>query len=84
MNEFAFEVKQKAKIKINIYGKEYILHKPTVDEAHALANTNSSSNLDAAKRFMETLGLPLEVSGDMEIEHFNALLNVITDVNKKK
>lgn len=85
MSEFAFEVKQKTKIKISIYGQEYALHKPTVDEAKVLSEAKSgNSTLDDAKDFMATLGLPREVSGAMEVEHFNMLLNVILDLNKKK
>jgi hypothetical protein len=84
MSEFAFEVKQKTKIKISIYGQEYALHKPTVDEAKVLSEAKSSNTLDDAKDFMATLGLPREVSGAMEVDHFNLLLSVILDLNKKK
>lgn len=83
--EYAFEVKQKTKIKVSIYGKEYELHKPTVDEARTLADSKSGvSSLEDAKKFMQTLGLPLEVSGEMEVDHFNLLLEAILEFNKKK
>jgi hypothetical protein len=82
---YAFEVKQKTKIKVSLYGKDYELHKPTVNEAKLLAEAKSGvSTLDDAKTFMATLGLPMEVSGEMEVEHFNLLLEVILDFNKKK
>jgi hypothetical protein len=85
MTEYAFEVKQKTKIKINLYGKEYELHRPTVDEAKILSEAKSgASTLDDAKSFMSTLGLPIEVSGEMEVEHFNLLLDVVLNFNKKK
>jgi hypothetical protein len=85
MSEYAFEIKQKTKIKISIYGKEYELHRPTVDEAEIIATKDSnSSSLDGAKKFMATLGLPIDVSGQMEVEHFNLLLEAVLDFNKKK
>jgi len=85
MSEYAFEVKQKTKIRVSIYGQDHELHKPTVDEAKLLTEANTGKgNLDDAKDFMATLGLPREVSGAMEVEHFNLLLSVILDLNKKK
>ncbi len=86
MENYAFEIKQKTKIKISIYGKEYELHRPTVDEAEILSKSKSdgSSSLEDAKKFMATLGLPLDVSGQMEVDHFNALLEFVLEMNKKK
>lgn len=82
-----FEVKQSSKIKVNIYGSEYEISKPTVRDAEMLSDLSSGQDdkqrIDSTIGFLEKKGLPAEVSKGMEIEHFKAMVEYIFGAVKK-
>lgn len=84
---FEFEIKQKTKIKVSIYGSEYDLVKPTVSQAKEMSKfadeKDQSKAIEATIDFMELMGLPKEVSSTMEIEHFTQLVEFIVGKVKK-
>lgn len=80
----SFEIKQKTKVKVKIYGQDFELHKPTVGQVESLQKLNMNESSDQAKvfekicDFLNVLGLPKEFSQDMEIEHLTQLVNFLS------
>lgn len=74
-------------LEVNVYGKELKLTKPTVEQtqdyakqAKGISEEESSSLLFD---FLEKLGLPKEVSKEMEVDHLNALCEALMPSKKK-
>lgn len=84
---FDFEIKAKTKIKVGIYDKEYEIFKPTVKQAEFFAKEAGSlddkDKLAKTVEFMSLMGLPKDVSENMEIEHFAQLVEFIVGKVKK-
>lgn len=82
-----FEVKQKTKITVGIYGSEYQLRKPTVSEVELIsqfvADKDSKDQHKYIVELMEKLGLPKQVSMDMEIDQFSDLVTFLMSKLKK-
>lgn len=86
MEELVFEKKQKTKIKVSLYGETYELHKPTVKDAEMFSQHGDveQNGLQYSKKFLAGLGLPEEISSEMELEHFQQLLDFVLGTAKKK
>lgn len=79
----SFEVK-KSEIKVKIYEKEYNLTKPKVRQVREMQEKlKADDKVQAMVDFMALLGLPKEVSEEMEIEHLTMLLDYLSDSKKK-
>ena len=82
-----FELKQKEKIKVSIYGKEYGLRRPTVKDADLLANLSDGKSdkekLDLTISLLDNLGLPKAVCETVEIDSFKDLVEYIFGSVKK-
>jgi len=79
-----FEIKQKTKITVSIYGETFDMHKPTVEQVEALENQAKESDETDAKKFdsicnyLHMLGLPKEFSKKMEVDHLTSLITFIS------
>lgn len=88
-----FEIKQKTKVKVNIYGKEFSLSKPTVGQVESLQKLSGiekkseSEQFELIMSYLDVLGLPVEFSKQMEIDHLIKLINHLSgelNISKKK
>jgi hypothetical protein len=65
---------KKTVYKVSVYGVDYSLRKPTVREAEAIRKAikdqGDEPNLETFAGFLEQLGMPKAVAGDLELEHF--------------
>lgn len=82
------EIKERTKVKASIYGKDYLLSKPTVgqiEDMQAQAEKEESSDKKSAlmRKWVSGLGLPEAVSSEMEIDHFLQVVEVLTGTKKK-
>jgi hypothetical protein len=81
-----FVLEKKSVEKVNIYGKEYSLSKPTVRQSERLSEEIKESKEDAGftimKKWVVSLGLPLEVAEDMETGHFIQLIEYLSGSKK--
>lgn len=89
----SFEIKQKTQVNVKIYGKEFNLTKPTVGQVEELQKYTSikgedqKSQFDSICGFLKVLGMPLEFSKEMEIDHLTDLITYLSgelNVDKKK
>ena len=91
----SFEIKQKTKITVSIYGQSFELTKPTVGQVEELQKYNTSEDKDKPQNeiydsicgYLSVLGLPVEFSKQMEIDHLVQLINYISgelNFDKKK
>lgn len=81
------ELKRKTKT-VNIYGKDYEIKFPTFSRVQKYLKDMKSEeykdrDLDLAQDFMSDLGLPKDISGDMEIDDFKSLVQYIVEAIKK-
>lgn len=88
-----FEIKNKTKVTVSIYGEEFNLFKPTVEQVELLQDDSDVTSLSAKEQFnricgvLEVLGLPKSFSSKMEIDHLIDLVGYLTNAlgtNKKK
>lgn len=74
-------------LKVNVYGVAHELHYPTVGESKVYSKEvrglENDEATDALLGFLEKLGLPRNVSEDMESEHLEQLVGALVP-NKKK
>ncbi len=77
-----FEIKEKTKLKLSIYGSEYEISKPTYGQTSALQEKlkgeGDKESMSLMKNFVSSLGLPEEVINEMELDHFLALIEHIS------
>jgi hypothetical protein len=84
----SFVLEKKSVEKVNIYGKEYSLSKPTVrqteklQEEIKLSKDDQSASFGLMKKWVEGLGLPGEVIMDMELDHFVSLVEHLSGSKK--
>ena len=80
----SFVIKQKKKVKVEIYGEHFELHKPTVgqiEEMQSYAHIEGSDPkqvFDKITSYLDFLGLPKEFSLNMEIDHLMELINFLS------
>ncbi len=88
-----FEIKSKTKLTVKLYGEEFHLSKPTVEQVELLQFESSIGKKTTAEQFeiicdaLNLLGLPKEFSKKMEIDHLIQLINYLSgalDFDKKK
>jgi len=86
VESFDFELKVKPKKRVKIGEKSFELGEPTVAMAARLGTIqDGASDLDKLKyavEFMESLGLPREVSEELSVEAFKALIDYILGSKK--
>lgn len=82
-----FEIKEKTKLKLSIYGQEYEISKPTYGQTsllqEKLKGDGEKNSMSVMKEFVSELGLPTEVIDAMELDHFLALVEHISGSKKK-
>lgn len=84
----SFTLEKKSAEKVNIYGKEYSLTKPTVRQTEKLqediknSKEDESASFKLMKKWVEDLGLPGEVIMDMELDHFVKLVEHLSGSKK--
>jgi len=78
---------KRRELRVNVYGSDYNLKFPTVkqsqDYASKVKDMNESEATEALLDFIDGLGLPKDVSSDMESEHLTTLIQALVP-NKKK
>lgn len=83
-----FEIKEKTKLKLSIYGVEYEISKPTYGQTaelqDKLKNEGEKSSMLIMKQFVVDLGLPEKSVDDLELDHFLALVEHISGTKKKQ
>lgn len=83
-----FEIQERKKVKIKIYGKEYEILKPTVGEVRTLQKELRGIKGDEDKTFdymiewISKLGLPKEALENLELEQFNDLVTYLSGSKK--
>ena len=85
----SFEIKQKTKVTVKIYGEEFSLMKPTVEQVEFIQSNNSDKEksekevFDDICKFLEILGMPSEFSKKMEIDHLLQLIEYLSGAFKE-
>ena len=81
-----FEIKEKSKLKVSIYGSEYEISKPTYGQSQhlqgRLKDEGQEKSMVIMKEFVMSLGLPEECIDGMELDHFLQLIEHISGVKK--
>lgn len=83
-----FKRENKTDVKVNIYGADYAMRMPSVREKQELIKTLESAKsqselFDYQKKFIEGLGLPMDVIESMEFDHFDELSGAFISPKKK-
>jgi len=88
-----FEIQQKTKVKVKVYGNEFEMAKPTVgqvEKLQSLSNTEGKSDgqkFEMICDFLAILGMPKEFTMQMEVDHLLKLISYLSgelDLDKKK
>lgn len=88
-----FEIKSKTKITVKLYGEEFHLSKPTVEQVELLQSDSDMKGKTTKQKFemicdvLDILGLPKDFSKKMEIDHLVKLIQYISGAlnsDKKK
>jgi hypothetical protein len=83
----SFEIKERTKLSVTIYGKEFKILKPNVMQTRAVlqkitALTDSTESSDIWIGFLCELGFEKELLETMEPEHLLKLIDFVTGVKK--
>ena len=79
----SFEV-ERSKITVKIYGQSYELTKPKVKQVKEVQEASKEKDqIKAMIDLMEMLGLPRDVTEEMEMDHLSQLLAYLGDSKKK-
>ena len=82
-----FEVKEKTKMNVSIYGKQFVLHKPAMGQIagfqEKLKDAGEEGSFELMTNFMVGLGLDKETINEMEVEHFTDLVQFVSTSAKK-
>lgn len=79
---------QRTKIKLELDGKDYFLHKPNYAEMKAfekerkLLENNAEDVSDLVIRFLEKSGLPKDVAESLEVEMISQLIDALSGSKK--
>jgi hypothetical protein len=86
----SFELKR-TELKINVYGEDYELRSPTVDEVaelqeriEKLDDDSPLKTLPVMKSYLSSLGLPEKVVSGLEAKHFIQLVSWVNGEESKK
>jgi len=78
---------EKRKLKAKIYGQDYELTFPTVRQQNeyvkAIKESGEDNAMDDLTNLLERLGLPKDVSMDMELDHLLQLMDALVPTKKK-
>jgi hypothetical protein len=78
---------EKTKIELDVYGTVYNLSRPSFKQALDLKEKNKDKSEEEANEimleFLESLGLPKNVTMDMEVDHVTQILDVLMPSKKK-
>jgi hypothetical protein len=66
-----------------IYGENYKLSKPTVDQVERFSKSKKSETIEGTKDFLAELGLPKTVTGGMQVEHLKEVVENLVGGGKK-
>lgn len=82
------EFTESAKIKARIYGQVVDLRRPTVGMIEAFEDQRAATESDKdkmvlMKKFMKDLGMPEDLSANMEIDHYTQLVEYVLAPKKK-
>ena len=84
-----FELKQRSKVTLEIYGQSYEVSRPTIglakrmqEEIALVRSEGGDRNLALLIQFLSDLGLPAEVSESLEIDHFNQVVEFLLTPKK--
>jgi hypothetical protein len=81
-----FSVEKKPALKVSIYGQEFSVSKPTVDQVKEYREKMKSENFDdieSSKEFLVGLGMSYDVLGSMEAEDYSGLIEFLINPKKK-
>jgi len=80
-----FEIKEKSKLKVSLYGEEFEISKPTYGQTlslqEKLKGDGEKESMKIMKEFVMALGLPEKSVDDLILEDF---LSLIEHVSGKK
>ena len=77
---------ERTEIKVDVYGSEYVLRAPTVEDAEKLGEVKEDDvqgSFEKSVRLLEDLGLPENVTRSMEMNHLTQLMDLIMPKKKK-
>lgn len=66
-----------------IYGENYKLCKPTVDQVEKFSKSKKSETIEGTKDFLAELGLPKNVTGTLQVEHLKEITEKLVGSEKK-
>lgn len=81
-----FSVDRKPKAKIKIYGREFEVSRPTVNQVKEYRDKVKSGSFDEiedSKTFLSKLGIDIEVLGEMEAQDYSDLIDYLINPKKK-
>lgn len=78
---------KKRELKLKVYGEEYLLNFPTVkqtqDYAKKLEGVSDNEATGLVINLLDSLGLPTEVTNEMEPEHLGQVISELMPSKKK-
>jgi hypothetical protein len=81
-------IPSKKTFKVKIYDVDYTIGKPTLGQMESfidgLDNLNDLDKMKKSKSLVSSLGIPMEVLDQLEVEHFSMLMDFLTSAVKKK
>lgn len=81
-----FEIKEKSKVKVKIYGQEYALTKPTLGQIELMQDEMESQDakksITMLKNFLDSLGFPKADLAKLEVQHITKLVEFLCDSKK--
>lgn len=81
-----FEITKKPALKISIYGQEFSVTKPTVNQVKEYRDKAKSGDFDEiedSKKFLVGLGMSYDVLGSMEAQDYAGLIEFLINPKKK-
>lgn len=81
-----FQVVKKPALKVSIYGEEFSVNKPTVNQVKEYREKIKSGDFDEiedSKKFLVGLGISYDVLGSMEAQDYSDLIEFLINPKKK-
>lgn len=76
---------KRTEIKLSVYGQTYTLKKPTIKQVKSFESRmkdSSGKEMEMASEFLNELGLPIEVTENLEVDHFSKIVESLMGVKK--
>lgn len=80
-----FEIAERTKVKVKLYGKEAELFVPSVgalEKVQRSLKETPNEALDVFTEFLGKLGMPKELMDELEISHIEQLITYLATVKK--